>query len=149
MLNDREVISVALFDLLANNAGIQELFVTTSRAAKMFTEVDASLQPALYLMKVGEQTVQNEAYGLTKYILEYRILAYARADATPETIYETLLNQMLDAVDAAMQSTPPGENQTLGGVVTNAWIEGATDVDTGVLQQQCALVIPIKVITGI
>jgi hypothetical protein len=42
-----------------------------------------------------------------------------------------------------------GERQTLGGIVNNAWINGEVMIDTGILDQQCALLIPVDVETGL
>jgi hypothetical protein len=39
--------------------------------------------------------------------------------------------------------------QTLGGFVINAWIEGDVGFDGGVQDQQCAMVIPIRVLAGV
>ena len=48
-----------------------------------------------------------------------------------------------------MNSSPIGERQTLGGIVNNAWIEGEVIMDTGILDQQLALMVPVSVECGI
>jgi hypothetical protein len=76
-------------------------------------------------------------------------MIYIRADAGPDAVPDTVINQMLDAIGLVLQSIPPGEKQTLGGLVENAWVEGEILIDSGILDQQCVIQIPVKVVTGI
>jgi hypothetical protein len=146
----REAVADALFSLLqATKVGGNSPFVTTGQNPKIWSKVPPGAQPAMYLVDVGETVVQNQAYGLSKYLLHFEILLYVRADASPQAIPAVFLRTLRDAIDAQMQSTPPGERQTLGGVVYHAWIEGEVLVDGGILDQQCVVMIPVKVLTGI
>jgi hypothetical protein len=149
----RETVAAALLTLLqgATIAGITGLtqFVTISRATTPWSNITPGDQPAIYVIHSGEQLMQNQAYGLTKYCLHYELVIYARADASPAAVPDTLINALLDSIDAVMQSTPPGERQTLGGVVYHAWIEGEILIDSGILDEQIAILVPIKVLTGI
>lgn len=150
----RETVSAALLTLLGATqftipGGSPQTFQTVGRNAAIWSNVPAGDQPALQLIHSGEQVVQNTAYGLAKYALHFEVLIYARADASPNAVADTMINAMLDAIDAQMQSTPPGERQTLGGIVYHAWIEGEILIDTGILDQQVAILIPIKVLSGI
>ena len=104
-------------------------------------------QPAAELIKVSEGWAQN-ALGLPKYVLHYWLLVYAKSQGLENTPDETFINQCLDAFDAAMAPKPPYQKQTLGNLVNNAWIEGDVMVDQGILDQQMAIVIPVKVETG-
>src|ERR1700731_4659884 len=106
-------------------------FQTVGRDAAIWSNISPGDQPALYLVHSGEQVMQNTAYGLAKYALHFEILIYARADASPNAVSDTMINAMLDAIDTQMQSVPPGERQTLGGVVYHAWIEGEILIDSG------------------
>ena len=146
----REVVATALFNLLkATQVNSAAAFVTTGQNPKIWSNTTPGDQPAMYLIDVGETVVQNQAYGLSKYVLHFEILVYVRADASPLAIPATQLRTLRDAIDAQMQSVPPGERQTLGGVVYHAWIEGDVLVDTGILDKQCVIMIPVKVLTGI
>jgi hypothetical protein len=147
----RETVSVALFNLLkATQIGGLPAFQSTSRKAKVWSNTNQADQPAMFLIHSGEEAVQSQAYGLTKWMLHFEILIYARVDSNPNGIPpDTTINAILDAIDAQMQSTPPGERQTLGNVVYHSWIEGQILIDTGILDQQIAILVPVRVLTGI
>ena len=146
----RETIAAALFTLLAGTKiGSNPAFVTTSRHAKVWSNITPGDQPAMFLIHAGEQVMQSQSYGLSKYLLHFEILIYARADARPDAVPDTLINSLLDAIDAQMQSTPPGDRQTLGGAAVHAWIEGEILIDSGILDQQVAIMIPVRVLAGI
>ena len=93
--------------------------------------------------------VENQAQGLEKWLLHFRVLVYIRADASSSAIPATQLNNALQAIVQVMRSAPPGVQQTLGGLVDNAWINGDVMMDTGILDQQCALLVPITVDVGL
>ena len=149
---DPEAISIALFNQLqtANGAGgAQYAFTSTDRRGQIPENVPAANQPYLGLIELGMSQVENQAQGLEKWLFHFRVLVYIRADATPDTIPATEINKAMKAIVQAMRSNPIGERQTLGGIVDNAWIEGQILIDTGVLDQQSALLIPIVVDCGI
>lgn len=142
-----ELIEAALFALLQTAA---YPFVTFDRRGQLPENVPAANQPYLGLVQVADAQVENQAQGLEKWLLHFRVLVYIRADASPTAIPSTEMNKALQAIVQAMRSGPPiGERQQLGGLVDNAWIEGTVLRDTGILDQQCALMIPIIVDTGL
>jgi hypothetical protein len=146
----REAVAAALFTQLAGTKiGGVSPFNTTGRRARIWSDLSPGDQPAMFLIHTGEQAVQNQAPGLTKWMLHFEVLIYARVDPSPSSTPDTFINAILDALDAQMQTTPPGERQTLGGVIYNAWIEGQIFIDTGILDQQIAILVPIRVMTGI
>lgn len=145
----RESIANALFALLSLATLNGVPFTTYSRAAKIWSQVDNGQQPALYLVHTGETLVQKQPFGLTKYTFHFHVLIYLRGDADPSSIPDTLINEALQSIDNALQTTPVGEKQTLGGLVENAWIEGDTLIDPGILDQQVVAVVPIKVVAGL
>lgn len=144
-----ERIAVALFNLLSSIDPATFPFVTFDRHGQLPTNVVPANQPYLGLVQLGMSQVENQAQGLEKWLLHFRVLVYIRADADPETIPATQLNNALQAVVGIMRSSPIGVQQTLGGIVDNAWIEGEILMDTGILDQQCALLIPVVVDCGI
>lgn len=156
MNKPREDVAVALFNRLK---GVQFLgpdgqtlvgFQSTSRKGQMWDNVPPANQPSLMLFQVAEEGTQKQAIGLYKWTIKFWCLIYLRADATDAdsgATVETQINSILDAIEKAMQPII-GEKQTLGGLVNNAWIEGDVVVDTGIIDQQCAIVIPILAQTG-
>jgi hypothetical protein len=147
MNGTRTAISTALFNLLKNayawNLADQRLQVPDN--------LDQESQPAMFVMKSKENVTQRGGmdFAMPVYKLSYAVLITLMAGATPETTTaESQLDAILDAVDAALQSPRKGEPQTLGGLVTNCWIEGDIQIDTPVLFQQCSIWIPITVLVG-
>jgi hypothetical protein len=143
-----ELIEKALFDLI-KAALPADTFRTVSRIARIWSAVGPENQPALFLIPGGGVITQDQAFGITKYLLAYDVLVYTRSDEGSKTPPQTLFNECWAAIDTALRASPPGFPQTLGGLVTNAWIEGQVLIDTGILDEQCAVKIPIKVITGL
>jgi hypothetical protein len=143
---DPERISLALFALLQTST---YPFVTYDRKGAMPENVPAANQPYLGLVEMGMAQVENQAQGLEKWLLHFRVLVYIRADASSAAIPATELNNALKAIVNVLRTTAPiGERQTLGGIVDNCWIQGDVLIDTGILDQQSALLVPIVVDTG-
>ena len=114
-------------------------------------ELAAGQQPALFLVKPQEHIDQFSMampiYKLTYYAL---ILVYSPSVGIGpgEFSAEQLMDDILDAVDGALQAPRLGEKQTLGGLVENCYIDGDVSIDTPVFFEHCAIWVPIKVITG-
>jgi hypothetical protein len=146
---DPEVVSLALFILLGQ---AQFTFQSMDRKGKIWSNVNITDQPYFALIERGGEVVQNQAIGLTKHTLHFLVLVYIRADAdqSPSApVPATQLNAAWKAIEGIMNSVPLGERQTLGGIVNNAWINGPVMIDTGILDEQCALMIPIDVEVGV
>ncbi len=132
MRTPREQISVALFNLLANNTALAALCKTITRTPKIWTAVNEADRPYLQLFKGGPETEgyiqpQQGHIGLTKYRINYNLWLYLSVDPSGQINGETTVNNIADAIDVAMQSNAFGERQTLGGLVNNAWIEGGSE----------------------
>lgn len=132
----REDVSVALFNLLATNQALAALCKTVTRKPKIWTAVNDAEKPFLTLFKGGPSTEafdqpQERRVGLTKYILHFNLWLYVVADPSGQTNAETIVNNISDAIDAAMQTdvnkSSFGERQTLGGLVTNCYIDGGSE----------------------
>lgn len=143
---DPENIAIALFNQLktANYS-----FASSDRIGELPQNVPTAMQPYLGLIQFGASQVENQAQGLEKWLLHFRVVIYIRADAGPTRIGATLANAALLAIVKAMRAANIGERQTLGGLVDNAWINGDVLIDTGILDQQIAVLIPITVDVGI
>lgn len=142
MIN-REAIYSVLFVLLQNCAP----FKTASRRLVHWTDVDGTQQPALFLAQ-GAQISTQETRQPTKWLLKAEIYVYARTDggAAPGP----LLNQLLDAIEAALAPSFPNVNpvQTLGGLVDKVWIDGAIETDEGTLGDQAVAIIPVSILAS-
>lgn len=137
----RQTISLALFNLLKGAYPWKK----TDRRGHLWSNVETTEQPAMFLICPGNSLTQ-EMRGMTRYKVSYTCLIYAHVDPSPKGAPPAdLIDQILDAVDAAMQPIA-GEANTLNGLVQNAWIEGEIFIDSGILDNQIAIVIPIRVL---
>jgi hypothetical protein len=156
MNGTREQVSVALFTLI--QAAIQKAmpgyFNTFDRTPRQPSEVATDKEPSLSLWKYREAKHDPQAFGAAQYDLFYWVLVYARASSDPTFVWETQCNAIEDILDAALQSVPPGNAQTLwqqnngAPLVANAWIDGTTLIDNAIIDTQLGLYIPIHVLTG-
>jgi len=137
----RETIYSALFARLSA-AGP---FVTTSRKLKHWNDVKPPQQPAMFQAQKTE--VPQQTPGLpTKWMLATDVYVYARApgSSTPSTI----INPLLDAIEAALAPDPITNKCTLGGLVQHAWIDGEIQTDEGTLGDQTVAIIPIRILAS-
>ena len=101
-------------------------------------------QPALFLVQKGEEIVTASRRPARR-TLSAEIYLYARAE-DPAVAPATLLNPLLDAVEACFAPDPVTGNQTLGGLVAHAWIEGKVETDEGVLGEQAVAIVPVTIL---
>jgi hypothetical protein len=138
----RETIYSELFYLLSTVTQA----VTCSRRLRHWADVAGSEQPALFMAQGAESTVRTK--GLPpKWELTAHVYLYARTE-DPNDTPATQVNEMLDAVCAALEPPPSGATQTLGiDGVSHAWI---TDIETdeGVLGEQAYAMITINILTA-
>lgn len=142
MTQPREAIYAALFALLAGAAS----FATSSRRFRLWADVAAADQPALFL-RVTSEEASTEFPGLPKrWKLSCEVYVYWRSDGADDAIADQAGNALRDALQAALDPVP-GERQTLGGLVYDCRIDGKTVIDDGALDQQALAVIPITILT--
>jgi hypothetical protein len=163
---NREPIAQALFTILAGAYPWQ----TKSRQGQIWSNV--AEQPAMFLIAPSENDQQPEM-ALTEYKLNYLCLVYFKADPAPDgsaahPYPDTVINAMIGAIEAKL-GTPTGERvqnmQVVGQQpviapgnaaaptpvtnVINCWIDGRIDKDSGILDNQAAILLPIVVLCGI
>jgi hypothetical protein len=146
----RRAVSTALYNLLTGAYP----WAFSEPTARLWGKVPPNQQPYLGLYRPAEDGEQSQAFGLTKWTLYYSVLIYARRDATPDPVgssFSYFMDDIQDAIDTVMQGPYGGGGvpNTLGGLVTNAWIAGRSDRDEGILDQQGKIEIPVRVIVGI
>lgn len=140
MIN-REQIYSALFARLRSIPG----FVTTSRRLRHWDDVAAVDQPALFQTQKPEQPEQQPGMP-TKWTLAADVYIYVNTggDESPSSI----INPLIDAVEAALAPDPITNRCTLGGLVAHAWIDGEVQNDEGVLGDQAVAIIPIRILAS-
>lgn len=138
---NREAIYSALFKLLANIDGIN----TADRILAHWDDVSPNMQPALFMTCVSQKAEQVTGFP-TKYSLEAKVWLYTHRDTAGE-IPSTAINQILDALDAALKPPAgPSFKQTLGGLVEHCWIDGEIQTDEGTLGNQAVAIVPIRLL---
>jgi hypothetical protein len=115
-------------------------------------DVMSFAQPAMFLTKIKEGVTQsNGNMAMTSHTLHYAVIIFVRASGTvdlPTATTEMLIDDILDAIDNALAAPRIGEAQTLGGLVSNAWLEGEVLIDPPALFEQAAIFLPISVKVG-
>ena len=139
---NREAIFAALFKLVSATSS----FKTASRRLKLWSDVNASDKPAIYLAQRPQKYVQGGGNLPQKVTLEAQIIIYTNAGKDPNVVPATQMNALVDAIDSAIGWNPVRGQQTLGGLVTSCWIEGDVFIDPGDLDGDGVAIIPVKIL---
>jgi hypothetical protein len=138
----REPIYAALFTLVAGAAS----FVTISRRLRHWSDIGAAEQPALFMIQKSENAEERRPLPV-KWRASVDLYLYVQA---PDELTSpaTVLNPLLDAVEAALAPDPVGHVQTLGGLVSHCWIAGRIQTDEGVLGGQAVAIVPVEILVS-
>lgn len=139
----REPIYAALFGLVSGAAP----FVTVDRRLRHWSNVAAAEQPAL-LMSQKSETASVKALGApTVWTLSVDLYLYVHS-SDPYLSPATILNPLVDAVEAALLPAPATGIQDLGlpAWVQHAFITGKIDTDEGVLGDQAVAIVPVEIL---
>ena len=138
----REAIYSALASKLEAIPGIK----TFSRKLLLWSDVPAAEQPALF-MACANQTVVRAAKGLSSvHHLPVKLYLYVSTAGDPKAAPSILLNELLDAIEAALEPDTDEETQTLGGLVSHCWINGDIETDESLLGDQAIAIIPLDIL---
>jgi hypothetical protein len=144
----REPIWQAFFALLSGLS--PATFATVGRRAIPFTQVPAGSQPALYVLERHEAAEAKNRGLPTLWRLKAQLYLYAQNQ--PNVAGDNLgggsvLNPLLDAVEGALApQAVQGNVQSLGGLVSRAFIDGEVEVDEGNIDGQAVAIIPVTII---
>ena len=141
----REAIYAALWSLAAEAAQ----FATASRRLRHWSDVSPNEQPALFMSEKGAVAKVPALGAPVVYTLFADLYLYAHS-ADPYLSPTTILNPLLDAVEAALAPSPVTGIQNLGlpAMVSHAYIAGRIETDEGVLGDQAIAVIPIEILAA-
>ena len=146
----REPIYIALWNLIANAAGVLAEFVTTGRYLIPITDLPAEKMPALFLLQHGESWVKMGKGIPAKRTLQCSLVMYAYTAAQSMSYPATLINTMMDVLDDLLEHPGnPGNVQTLGGLVEHVYLEGEATIIEGQLgsgENASVMVAPIKIL---
>lgn len=118
-------------------------FLTFSRRLKMWGDVSA--QPALFLRDADEQLVYNNII-LQEQTINAEVWIYSKAGENPDIAPITGLNNLLDAVQAALSPDSPMTGRfTLGGLVHWCRLSGKIEKTPGDLDGQAIAVADVEI----
>lgn len=139
----REAAFVALAALLdgLKAAGKAKTF---SRRVQTLDKTEAQAMPALYLGPGPQQVAQSTNLPPTR-TLGALVYVYA-ANPDKATPASTILNGLLDEIEAALKPSPATGRQTLGDTVAHAWVEGTIEIYEGVLGERAAAIVPVQIL---
>src|SRR5438552_13145039 len=126
----RETIYVALWELGASAAR----FTSTDRRLRHWSDLAPAEQPALFMSEKGGQAAVKKLGAPIVWTLYADFYVYAHT-SDPYLTPATILNPLLDALEAALLPSPTTGIQDLGlpQMVQHAYIAGKIQTDEGVL----------------
>ena len=140
----REAAFSALFDRLCAAYDWQ----TASRRIRLWSEVPATLRPALFQLESGPETYQWTQLATPRRTFEAKLFLYFDA-RDPSQPGACAINQALDALDAALAPAAldgAQGRQTLGGAVYDCKIAGVPVRDTGDLDGDGLAVVSVRLV---
>ena len=141
----REAIMTALFALVSA-AGP---FATASRRLQLWTELSAGETPAIFMAEREEQ-YDRKGEGLPPVVtMNVDLYIYTKPGLESGVTPSSVLNPLLDAIDAALAPSRVTGRLTLGGIVTHCRIEGKVFKDPGDIDGEGMAIIPIKILATI
>ena len=141
----RESVLTALFTLLQTASG----FNSYSRRFKMWNQVKGPDMPALLLCEKPEQAARGKELRPAIRTLNAEIWIYINTGKDQNTIPATTLNNLIDVIDpvtGGVLAPGPMAKQTLGGLITDCYIDGEITKVPGDLDGEGMALIPIKII---
>lgn len=136
---NREPILAALFAKLSGVPGV----ATASRVVRHFSDVAPIEQPALFLSPAFQDAQRSRGLP-TKWTI--RVDVYLYINRLTSEIPDTVMNGILDAIEAALTPPQAAEVMTLGGLCEHCWIEGSISIDVGAMGNQILCEIPIHIL---
>lgn len=143
----REQVSLALFALLTGSA----TYNYSSRRLRMPDQVANVAKPALFQVEHKETVVKGKLITPAIRTLHIDVWIYIAIGTDPNAVPITTLNNLIDAIDpnngGVLKPSPMNGRQTLGGLVTDCYINGdiiKTPGDIG--NGMGAAIIPLEVV---
>jgi hypothetical protein len=139
----REPIYSALFGLLETAAD----FAVVDRRLRHWSDVAPAEQPALFMAQKTETASVKTLGAPTVWTLSVDLYVYAHS-SDPYLAPATVLNPLLDAVEAALAPSATTGIQDLGvpAMVQHAYISGKIETDEGVLGDQAVAIVPVEIL---
>ena len=139
----RETIYATLWELGASAAQ----FTSTNRRLRHWADIAPTEQPALFMSEKGGQAVIKKLGVPIVWTLYAEFYVYAHS-SDPYLTPASILNPLLDALEAALAPSPTTGIQNLGlpQMVQHAYIAGKLQTDEGVLGDQAIAIVPVEIL---
>ncbi len=143
----REAVAAKLYDVVSSAAGKIVNLVSSGRVLKHFADVKPAECPALFQAQKPEVYDRTVGDGPPKRTMHFAIWIYVSSAQQPNVIPSQQINNMVDAVEAALFPEPLTGKFTLDGLVHRCWIEGIIEIYEGVASDGKSIaIIPIAVL---
>ena len=123
----REAIAAALYAMCDAAAAKVVSLKTSSRRLRSFDAVDGAQMPALFMTQLPETQERDTIGQPAKRTLHYEFWIYTCDAQADSVIPAQQLNNIVDAVEAALSPSPLTGAQTLGGLVLSCRIDGSIE----------------------
>lgn len=142
----REQLYSALFTTLQSALGAK--FATISRRWRMPEQVSPESRPALFQVQTGERAKTNANGEPIIWIATVDLVIYTQGSGDEQTVPSQELNDLLDAVEAALAPPPNSDGkQTLGGKVSHCRLQGSARIVENVNGAAAMAVLPVEILT--
>lgn len=142
----REQIYSALFTALQTSLGTR--FATISRRWRMPEQVSPESRPALFQVQTGERAKTNANGEPIIWIATVDLVIYTQGSGDEQTVPSQELNDLLDALEAALAPSPNSDGkQTLGGKVSHCRLQGSARIVENVNGTAAMAVLPAEILT--
>ena len=143
----RESAAAALYALVSAAVGGVVGLQTSSRRLRHYDDVTPAEMPALFQAQRPERN-ERGALGLpSKRTMRFEFWLYTADPQDPSVVPATQLNNMIDAIEAALQQPGVTGIQTLGSIVASARIDGDIEFAEGVTGDgKSVAIVPVAVL---
>ncbi len=144
----RQQVFNALFALLKTTpAPIGQTWNSFSQHLKSWDDYPSDAQPVLTLYRLP-QIAEQKTFGVTKWHWKAAVFVYYRIDSTQcsQGGAEALVDNFIDAIEQVFQTDPLLGRVTLGNLVWHCWIDGPITFDSGVIDNQAVIVVPLSIL---
>lgn len=151
---DTEAIMAKLFQLALAVNTPSTPFKIMNRRMRHFNDVGPDLWPAFFQFQAPGIETNGGERGLPRQKLRVFWICYLPVSQNIDDVVSPAMNRYYDALRNAVLPTnihvvPGASRNTLGGLVTNCYVDGRGIMDEGLLQTPSLIILPITITTGV
>jgi hypothetical protein len=138
---NRETIYQAFFNLVSRAPGLQK----ASRTPRIFSDVDPSEKPFLFVEQMGENAQRQGVSVPYNWQLDISIGIYVYSPDPETVVPASVLNPILDSLEAMLAPSPTSGRQTLDGLVYEARLLGNGHEAAGAIGNNAWAYVPARI----